>query len=178
MVEIIDKETGTKLIALVLCGIGYGDYEYVVYSVRRGKEDANVFVSKVVCNSEGMVLDSCFENGEKEILEGFVQRIFNKEDKKHLEEDGIQLKQGVHLEGICYFDIEKCYVTTILVSYIKECLLFYQLLDKEMLNRPVVQVREDKRKFNEGFVSNAILILLGVIILVFCLGILYEVFVK
>ncbi len=178
MVEVIDRENKNKFVALILCTISYDSIDYVVYSVRREKDNANVFVSKVVQNSEGLTFDDDFFNGEKEVVEGFVRRILNKEEKSKLEQDGIQFKQEVHFEGSHYFDIEKCYVTTISVSYIKECLMFYQLFNKEMLNRPVVSIKEDTRKFNEGFVSNVALIIMGIVILLFCFGVLYEVFLK
>ena len=169
MIEIIDKDTGMKMMAMVICGFSYDERQYVVYTIKRDHDEANVFVSKLVSNSQGLVFDHQFANGEKEVLDGIVQRIFSKRMKSEFVEDGILLFRDVHLGEINYFDIEKCYVTTILVSLVKECMLFYDLVSKRVFERPVVEVVESEKKFNEGFASNVVLIVLGGILVVFCL---------
>ena len=164
MVEVIDQDTLSKLMAMILCGIQYDKKRYIVYAVRREQEDANVFVSRLVQNSQGMVIDYQFENGEKEALEKIIQRILSKESKESLKKDGIVLFR-VQLSEINYFDIQKCYVTTVLVSLIKECMIYYELLDEQVLKVPTVEVIESKRKFNEGFVSSLVLIIFGIVLI-------------
>ena len=64
------------------------------------------------------------------------------------------------------FDIDECYVATVDKDMIRKCLICYDLVNESMFNRPVVEVVDDKRKFNEGFVSSVVLIFLGVLILI------------
>lgn len=178
MVEMIDQDTLSKLMAMIMCGVQYDKKRYIIYAVQREKEDVNVFVSKLVQNSQGMVMDYQFENGEKETLEKIIQRIFNKEPADILAKDGISLFRNFKLSDINYFDIEQCYVTTVLTSFIKDCMIHYQLLDKQALAVPKVEVMESKKKFNEGFISNLVLIILGITLIIFCIVILYELFLK
>lgn len=178
MVEVIDQDTLSKLMAMILCGIQYDKKRYIVYVIRREQEDANVFVSRLVQNSQGMVIDYQFENGEKETLEKIVQRILSKESKESLAKDGIVLFRNFQLSEINYFDIQKCYVTTVLVSLIKECMIYYELLDEQALKVPTVEVVESKKKFNEGFVSSLVLIILGIVLIIFCIVMIYGFFFK
>ena len=71
-----------------MCSITYQDNSYLVYSIRRDKDNANVFVSKLVKGSLGYLIIDDFSNGEKEVIDGVVKRIINKESKETIEGDG------------------------------------------------------------------------------------------
>lgn len=178
MVEVIDSDTGAKMMAMIFAGVQYDGEKYVVYCVRREKEDANVFVSRLVRNSQGYAMDHEFRNGEKEVMEGILQRILNKESKDCLAKDGIQLFLDFELSGILYYDINLCYVSTVQVSFLKECMIYYELVDKRVLERPVVEVKEDHHFFNEGFVGNLFLIFFGICLIGFCIFVVYGVLVR
>ena len=55
-------------------------------------------------------------------------------------------------------------------------MIFYKLVTKKTLERPVVDIVEDKKFFNEGFVGNIFLILLGIIVIVFTIIAIVGVF--
>lgn len=175
MVELINKNTNQKLMAMILGEISYLEDRYIIYCIKRSKEDTNVFVSKLVKNSQGYTIDDDFLNGEKQILDGIVKRLLNKESKNVLEKDGFLINKFVSLEGIHYFDIEKCYVATVPSFFIKDCLIFYDLVSKKLLEQPIVEVIDDKRKFNDGFVSNIVVIGLGVTVILFSLFIVGQI---
>ena len=78
MVEIIDKNTMNKVMAMIMGGFSYNDDNYIIYCVRREKDDANIFVSKLLKNSQGYVIDYNFDNGEKSVLDKVVQRLLSK----------------------------------------------------------------------------------------------------
>lgn len=175
MVEVIDKDTNQKMMMMVLCGIKYQDDCYLVYCIRRDKEEANVFVSKMFKGSLGYVINNEFVNGEKEILDGVVKRLLNKESKEVLESNGFTILKDIELDSNLVFDIEKCYVGAVARSLIKECLIFYGLVSEKLFEQPIVEVIEDKRKFNEGFASSIVLIIFGIVILIFAGVVLYGV---
>lgn len=167
MIEIIDQETNKKVMAIVLCSICYKGDCYIVYAIQRDNSDANIFVSKLVKNSQGYVMANDFDNGEKESLDKIVQRFLNMESKDVLKSDGFYILNDIILDEINYFDINKCYVSTAKKSLIKNCLIHYDLVSEKLFEQPIVEVVDDKRIFNEGFVSNIVLIVFGVLILVF-----------
>lgn len=175
MIELIDKGSNKKLMALVMCGIKYRELSYLVYSIRREEEDANIFVSRLVSNSEGYTIISNFDNGEKEILEGVVKKIINKTSVEELESDGFSIISDVSLIGVNYFDVKKSYVSTIPRILVKSVMEYYDLIKDSDRVVPVIDVADDK-KYNEGFVSNILLIVFGVFLLIFCVGVIYEVF--
>lgn len=177
MIEVIDKETNQKMMAMIVCGICYKKDCYIIYCIRREKEEANLFVSKLIQSSQGYVMDNNFSNGEKNVLDDMIRRLLNMESKENLEEDGITLLKDVVLTNDHFFDIEKCYVSTVPRNLIKDCLIYYQLITEEMLEPPLVEVIEDKRIFHEGFVSNIALIVFGIVVLVFSSIVIWNVFV-
>ena len=73
------------------------------------------------------------------------------------------------------FDMDKCYVATVDRKLIKDCLIYYGLVNEKMFNQPVVEVVEDKRKFNVGFASSFILIGFGIFVLIFAGIVIYSV---
>ena len=167
MIEIIDQDTNQKLMAIILCCICYNDDCYIIYAVQRSKEEANVFVSKLIKNSQAYVMNHSFENGEKEVLERIVQRFLNREKREELMADGFSILDDIKLDELNYFDIKKCYVSTVSKALIKDCLIHYGLVNEKLFDQPVVEVVEDKRKLSEGFASNILLIVFGLIILGF-----------
>ena len=88
MIEVIDRDTMVKMMALILCGIRYEKNTYVVFAIRRDKIDANLFVSKVTKNSSGFTMDDCFSNGEKEVVDCIVQKFLNHVPREELENSG------------------------------------------------------------------------------------------
>lgn len=173
MVEVIDKKTGCKMMMMRLCGIRYQDECYLVYCIRRDVESANVFVSRLIKGSSGYVISNEFLNGEKTVLDGVVKRLLNKDSKDNLIRDGYSFIDDVVMDSDLVFDIDKCYVSTVDRGLIKECLIYYGLVSEDILNRPVVEVREEKNKFSEGFIGSVVLIVMGVFILIFCLVVIF-----
>ena len=167
MVEVIDRDTQNKMMAMMFCKIGYQDESYAVYCIRREKEDANVFISRLVKNSEGYVLDDDFVNGEKEVIEGIIKKLFSKIPVLELEQDGFSLSSELVLSEGLTFDIKKCYVTTVSKKLIKDCMINYNLVTKNLFDSPLVEVQDEKKYFSKGFVSNILLIIFGITVLLF-----------
>lgn len=174
MVEVIDRKTKHKMMMMVLCGITYQSDSYLIYSIRRDKTSANVFVSKLIKGSLGYLIIDDFSNGEKEVLDSVVKRILNKNILDELESDGFKIIKDIEMDSNISFDIDKCYVSTVSRDLIKECLIYYNLVNESMFNRPVVEVVEDK-KFNEGFASSMVLIVFGIVIILFSCFVIYSV---
>ena len=174
MVEVIDRKTKHKMMMMVLCGITYQNDSYLIYSIRRDKSDANVFVSKLIKGSLGYLIIDDFSNGEKEVLDSVVKRILNKNSLDELESDGFKFIKDIEMDSNISFDIDNCYVSTVSRDLIKECLIYYNLVNENMFNRPVVEVVEDK-KLNEGFASSIVLIIFGVVIILFSCVVIYSV---
>ena len=175
MVEVMDRKTACKMVMMIMCGICYQGTCYLVYSIRRDKTSANVFVSKLIKGSLGYIIGDDFANGEKEVLDGIVKRLLNRDSIANLENDGFTIMKDINMDSNLTFDIEKCYVSTVLRKLIKDCLIYYGLVNESMFNQPVVEVVEDKRNFNEGFASSFWLIIFGVVILVFAGIVIYGV---
>ena len=178
MIEVIDKDSDVKMMALLLCGILYGECMYVIFAIRRDKIDANLFVSKLVKNSNGYVIDTDFQNGEKEVMDSVVKRLLNHDAKEKFEEDGFSILDDISLEGTQYYDINSCYVSSVPLIRIKEMMKYYSFIRENLFEQPILDVKEDKRIFNEGFFSNILLILFGILVIVFCVFVLIKTFVK
>lgn len=175
MVEVMDRETAYKMVMMVVCGVCYQGDCYLVYSIRRDKTHANVFVSKLIKGSLGYIIVDNFANGEKEVLDGVIKRVLNKESIDILENDGFSIMKDIDMDSNLTFDMEKCYVATVDKKLIKDCLIYYGLVNEMMFNQPVIEVVEDKHKFNEGFVSSFILIGFGIFVLIFAFVVIYGV---
>lgn len=175
MVEVMDRATERKMMVMILCGICYQETCYLIYCIRRDKNEANIFVSKLIKGSMGYVIDDTFLNGEKELLDSVVQRLLNKESIDSLEKAGFSIIKDLEMDSNLTFDIEKCYVSTIARKLVKECLIYYGLVNEKIFDRPVVEVIEDNRKFNEGFASSMVLIIFGIIIFAFSCFVIFSV---
>lgn len=174
MVEVIDRKTKHKMIMVIMCGITYQNDSYLIYSIRRDKESVNVFISKLIKGSLGYLIVDDFSNGEKEVLDSVVKRILNKNSLDELGSDGFKIIKDIEMDSNISFDIDNCYVSTVSRDLIKGCLIYYDLVNESMFNRPVVEVVEDK-KFNEGFASSMVLIVFGIIVIVFSCFVIYSV---
>ena len=120
-----------------------------------------------------MNVNNNFENGEKELLDSIVTKLINKEN---LNNTGFIISNDIKLNDINYFDIDTCYISTINKKVVKEILIFYNLITEKTLEKPVVDVLEDKKIFNEGFISNIFLILFGLIVIITSIIVLVGVF--
>lgn len=178
MVEVIDQDSAVKMMALVLCSILYDNNTYVVFAIRRDKIDANLFVARLEKNSKGYVMDAKFKNGEKEVMDSVVRRLLNHESKEKFEEDGFSILDDISLEGTQYYDINSCYVSSVPLIRIKEMMKYYSFIGENLFEQPILDVKEDKRIFNEGSFSNLVLILFGILVVVFCVFVLIKTFVK
>ncbi|MBQ8681896.1 MAG: hypothetical protein IJ509_03190 [Bacilli bacterium] len=177
MVELVDRNSNHKMMAMIIGGLQYQDSSYLIYSIRRDQEMANIFVSKMLKGSLGYVIENDFDNGEREVLDGIIKRLLNKDSKEELEDDGFRFIKNVDLDSNLFFDIDKCYVSTVNRSLIKDCLIYYGLVSERMFNQPIVEVKDDKRLFNEGFASSIVLIIFGAVVLIFsCVVILGVIF--
>ena len=172
MIEIINVD-GIKMMAMVVADVKYMDDNYIIYCIDRGNNEANIFVSRLVISSDGYVFNNNFSNSEKEVLDNLIKRIINKDD---INKDGFIISNTVELVDVNYFDVEKCYVATVSKSMVKDIMINYRLVNKKIFERPVVEVVEDKKVFNEGFIGNIFLIILGVAVIMFCGFVLVGVF--
>ena len=174
MIELIDKGSNKKVMALIICGVKYRDDSYLIYSVRREAKDANIFISRLVINSEGATISDNFSNGEKKVMEDVVKKIINKTSIEELGKMGFEIISDINLTDVNYFSVKNCYVSTVPRNLIKVVMEFYGLLKEKELNAPIVEVEDDKM-LNAGFASNLILIIFGVFLVLFCIGVIYGV---
>lgn len=175
MVEIMDRVTAHKMMMMILCGICYQGDCYLIYCIRRDMDEANVFVSKLIKGSLGYLVSDDFANGEKEVLDGVVKRLLNKESREVLENSGFSILKDMEMDNELTFDIDKCYVCTTSRNLIKDCLVYYNLVSEKILSQPVVEVVDDTKNFSEGFASSVVLIVFGVVILLFTCFVIWGV---
>ena len=164
MIEIIDVDGNIKFMSLTICCMKYGEDYYVIYSIKRDSDYDNIFVSKLVRNSEGYAMDNSFSGGEKEALDEVIALILNKENVNVLSDKGISIIKDIKLGKVNKFSVTECYVTTYKRSLIKECMINYGLLD---VNREGRKVREEEVSyFIKGSIFIFVLIGLGIIIFI------------
>lgn len=173
MIEIIDVNSKKKLLGMIIASVKYMDDNYIIYAIDRGKGEANIFASKLVKMSEGLTFNNNFLNGEKEFIEKVIKRIINKDD---ISKDGFVISGDVVLSEVNYFDIEACYVATVDKKLIKEIMIFYKLVTEKTIDRPNVKVVEDERFFNEGYIGNIFLIVLGLVVIFSSIWVIVGVF--
>lgn len=173
MIEIIEESTNIKMMSLIICSFKYGDNLYCVYAVKRDEENDNIFVSKLVKNSIGFAMDNNFIGGEKESLDGAINRILNKDTIKSLTENGIEILK-IEPTGINKFSKDKCYVTTTKRSLIKECMQNYNLITTTA-KTPVIAIKKEKI-ITKDKASSFFLILFGAIIIITCLIVIFTIF--
>ena len=172
LIEVIYGNNRKKM-AMVMCEVTYDNDRYIVYCIYRGKMEVNIFVSKLVISSDGYTFNNRFKNGEKEVIDSVIKRIINKED---ISSDGFSISNNVKLSDINRFDLEECYVATINKRVIKDVMVYYNLVNEKTFDKPVVDVIDDNKVFNEGFVGNIFLIIFGIVVIIFCVVVVWGVF--
>ena len=55
---------------------------------------------------------------------------------------------------------------------------YYSFIRKTIFEQPILDVQEDSRIFNEGYIGNLFLILLGIGVIVFCVFVVMMTFFK
>lgn len=175
MVELFDDKNEVKIVVMIFGEFRYQGKDYVLYCVRREGDEANLFVSKLVRNSVGYVMDYHFENGEKEVVEEIIQKLINQVSLNELEKVGFSFLKDVTYDSILHFDMEICYVATIPRKLVKEMMIYYGLVTDKLFDQPVVDVLPSRKKFQEGFASNIVLIVFGLFLIGFCFFVIYEV---
>ena len=178
MKELIDVKNNMKMMAMILGGICYDNQEYLLYSISRSKEEANIFISRLIKTSSGYVIDYQFDNGEKEVLDKVVHRVLNREPIEVLEKEGFVFIKDIELSSDNYFDVDICYVATVSKKMVKDFLIYYDLVNEDVLKDTTVLVRDDKKILNKGAFGNILFIILGISIIVFCISIVYSIFIK
>lgn len=165
MIELIDIDGNIKFMATIITCIDYGSELYVLYSIKRDNDTDNLFVSKVVKNSSGYVMDNNFSSGEKEAMDNVVASILNKDSVDKLEESGIKFVDGIVFDDINRFSISNCYVTTFNKSLINECISFYNF--KVIDNKNTVVVKEKSVSYlSKDNRPTVYLILIGIIVII------------
>ena len=164
MIELIDIDGNIKFMSLIICGINYGNQDYVIYSIKRDEEEDNIFVSKLVKSSSGSAMDNNFSGGEKEALEDVVKSIISKDNIDVLKSKGIALNKDIDLVKINKFSVMNCYVTTVRRSLVREIMSNYGLFDSSK-KKTVVKER-DVSYFSKNNFPVLLLIILGVVVVV------------
>ena len=163
MYELIDENNNIKMMALIICTFNYGNKPYCLYSIERDPEQTNIFVSKLVENSQGHTLDNNFESGEKEALENIITDFLSKTNLDILKEKGFIIT-NINLNGISKFNDKKSYITTYNKNLLKECMLHYNL-NIPNDDTPLVTIKKSK-PINKGNYDKILLIILGIITII------------
>lgn len=165
MIELIDVDDNIKFMGKIITGINYGDNLYILYFIERDKTSYNLFVSKVIENSVGYVMDNNFSSGEKEAIDDVVASILSKVSLDVLKEKRVSFVNDISLTDINRFSISNCYVTTFKKSLFDECMLFYDFKIDNNKSNVVVREREVSylSKNNRPYVY---LILLGIFVII------------
>ena len=172
MIEVIDKDSLVKMMALILGEVTYENNIYVVFSIPRDKIDTNLFVARLKKNSQGLVMNSDFQNGEKIILENLVKDWLNLVPEKDFIERGFCIIRDIDLSGEQYYSIKECYVGSVPYPKLKEIMQFYSLPNYYLMDQPLLEVRKEKKFFNSGVLGNVFFILFGIVVIVFCISII------
>lgn len=165
MIELIDVDDNIKFMGKIITGINYGDNLYVLYFIERDKNSYNLFISKVIENSVGYVMDNNFFSGEKEAIDNVVASILNKDSIDILKEKGIFFVNDISFTDINRFSVSNCYVTTFNKILFDECMLFYDF--KIDNNKSNVVVREKEVSYlSENNRPYVYLIILGIFVII------------
>lgn len=171
--EIIDVDNNVKMKCLVMFCFRYGDGMYVVYSVKRDNSQRNIFISKLVVNSEGYTMDSNFTSDEREALERVVAKIINCCDRQILLDDGVKFSSDVKFSLVNKFSSSKCYVATYDNDVIEKIMKFYGVTK----DKSAVLIRNSSRVSSNN-IGVILLILFGIAVIIGCLMVVIDIFVK
>lgn len=177
MIEVIDNN-GNKRMAKVMCAFEGNGSLYVLFLIRRDKENINVFCSRVVSNSEGVkVIDSDFSEEEKRWVEEVSKKLFNRESVDNLKSDGVLIVRNIYPStGVNKFDIEKSYIATISRDDIERIDMYYQFaIDKK---REAIKVRKESRKISKEEWGNILVLLLAILMFGICIWLLLDILIK
>lgn len=177
MIEVIDND-GMKRMARVLCGLQYQGSMYVLYFIKRDKESVNIFGSKVILNSEGvLVMDERFSDEEKDWMEHVSRRMFNKDSIEHLKKDEIHFIKDMDLnDGVNRFVVNRSYIATVSNDDISVVLMYYDLEGNDA--KSVIKLHESKKKMDGEVWKNMSLIILGMVVLSICIYFIISVLIK
>ncbi|MBQ6494501.1 MAG: hypothetical protein IJI49_00705 [Bacilli bacterium] len=165
MIELIDIDGNIKFMATIITGINYGNNLYVLYSIKRDNDTDNLFISKIVKNSYGYVMDNNFSPGEKEAMDDVVNSILNKDSLDKLKESGVSFSDDIVFDDINRFSVTNCYVTTFNKDLIEECINFYNF--KVNTSKSTVVVKEKSVSyFSKNNRPSIYLIIVGIIVIV------------
>ncbi|MEE3343595.1 MAG: hypothetical protein VZS44_05855 [Bacilli bacterium] len=175
MYELINETNNIKMMALIICTFKYGNIDYCLYSIERDPNEDNIFVSRLVTNSQGYTLDSNIKDDEKGALENIITTFLNKTSLENLKKQGLELT-NLELNGINKFNQKKCYITTYNKTLLRECMLHYKL-DVPNPNTPLVKIKKSK-PINKGNYDNIILLILGIITIIVCILVVIKILSK
>jgi hypothetical protein len=65
-------------------------------------------------------------------LDDVIRRLLIKENKESLEKSGFSILRDIEMDSSLSFDIDNCYVCTVDKDSIKECLIYYELINEKM----------------------------------------------
>lgn len=173
MIELIDVDGNIKFMATIITGINYGNELYVLYSIKRDNENDNLFISKVVKNSYGYVMDNNFSSGEKEAMDNVVASILNKDSFDKLKESGITFVKDIVLDDINRFSVSNCYVTTFNKILIDECISFYKFKVSDNKNTVVVK-EKSVSYFSKNNRPSVYLIVIGIVVIVLAIMLIIK----
>ena len=165
MIELIDIDGNIKFMATIITGLKYGDDFYVLYSIKRDKEYDNLFISKLVNNSTGYVMDNSFSSGEKEAMDDVVRDILNKDSVDKLKEKGLEFISDVSFNDVNRFSVTNCYVTSYKRELLNDCINYYNFSIND--KKPEIIVKEKKVSyFSKSNRPSVYLILLGILVVI------------
>lgn len=175
MIEVIEESSNTKMMALIICTFKYGNELYCLYSIKRDKENDNIFTSKLIKNSLGYTMSNNFLGGEKDALDKAINSILNKDSPKLLEEIGLEFT-SIELIGINKFNKDMCYVSTNKRNLIKDCMLNYNLISN-INQTPIIKTRKEKI-ITKDKLPTIFIIIFGILIIITSLTIIFTVYFK
>ena len=168
--EILDVDSNVKMIANVLVMFRINNDNYMFYSINRDEEQDNVFVSKMVKNSEGYTMSCEFVNGEKESLDSIFTMLINGDDLSN--NKSIEIVNDLDIAMYNKFSSSICYVSSCSKNIINNVISRY---GRNSENMAVVRKPVQNESINY---NNLILVILGVVVLIVCFYVLYVSFVK
>lgn len=168
--EILDVDSNVKMMANVLVRVKINNDNYIFYTINRDAEQDNVFVSKLVKNSEGYTTRHDFVNGEKESLDSFFAMLINNEDFSN--NKNIEIVKDLELAMYNKFSSNECYVASCSKNIIDNINSEYgsSNLSKVIVKKPM---ENDSINYN-----NLFLVLFGIIVLIVCGWVIYISLVK
>lgn len=168
--EILDVDSNVKMMANVLVMLKINNDNYMFYAINRDDEQDNVFVSKLVKNSEGYTTSYEFVNGEKESLDSIFSMLINNDDLK--DNKNIEIVKDLELAMYNKFSSNICYVASCSKNIINNVISKY---GESSSSRVIVKKPEENDSINY---NNLFLVLFGILVLIVCFWIVYISLIK